>query len=264
MADKIAIGVPFYGPQSAKWWIPLVNKVALFPKMGLKYAGLITAGVSTTDRNRNDITELFLNETDADWLFWIDADNVIPDGTIRRLLDMDRTLASGLYYGKGDGHIPIAYAYVEESQAYRNIGGIIEWERGEIIPVDAGGMGCILTHRSVFEDIRKNYEMWQMPGGGVRAVHKDDTKTPPKEYKSHKLDGKMIEGQLRQRMMPVVYDDYPFPYFMSEYGRTEDMFFFECAARVGHKLWIDTSIEAGHIREEEVKGIHFRTARVSK
>ena len=63
-----------------------------------------------------------------------------------------------------------------------------------------------------------------------------------------------INGQLRERLVPVHTEPRHYPYFTLEYGRTEDLYFFERAEVAGHKCWLDTSIEAGHLRTTVVTG----------
>lgn len=258
---KIAIGIPYYGTADAQWWAHLVNKVGVFPKMGLEYGGMITSGAMLTDKNRNDIVKNFL-KTDTEWLFWIDTDNIIPDGAINRLLGLNKTLASGLYFGKGKGHVPIAYTQIPETGAYREIHKVTHWERGEILPIDSCGFGCMLTHRSVFEDIEKSFIPLQRMGGGLTLVHKDDMIGKAEIGKKHKNDGKVINGQQFTRLIPPTIDNFNFPHFVLEYNRTEDMKFFEVAERVGHKPWLDTSVECGHLRTKGVTGKDFREARL--
>ena len=258
---KVSIGVPYFGRQEAIWWANLVSKVALFPNMGLEFGGMHLMGAMLTDKNRNHIARSFL-EGDSEWLFWIDADTNVPNGAIPRLLDLDTTLASGIYYGKGKETKPIAYIKIPETGAYRPLHEVYEWERGEIVPVDACGFGAILTHRSVFEDIQKAYMAVQRKNGGVFLMKKEDIQGKIVAEQVNKSDNKVIQGQLRTRIQPVTMADYPFPFFILEYGRTEDMAFFEVAAEVGHKPFLDTSIEAGHIDVHEIKGKNYREARI--
>lgn len=257
---KVGIGIPYYGRQEPTWWADLVYQVARFPKMGLEFGGLFTMGVSLTDKNRNAIAEAFL-ETDTEWIFWLDTDNIAPKGAIRRLLDLDTTMASGLYYGKGKGHWPIAYIKIPETGAYRYLHRVYQWERGEIVPVDAVGFGCMLTHRSVFEDIRKNYTPVQRDDGGIYAIHNDDIRSKIVGGQVNNSDGLVIQGQHRIRVQPVTIETH-FPYFVCEYGRTEDNWFCETAARVGHKPLLDTSVECGHIRSHPIEGKDFREAQI--
>ena len=47
-------------------------------------------------------------------------------------------------------------------------------------------------------------------------------------------------------------------FFELRFGRTEDMGFFEKARRVGHQLWLDTSVECGHLKEQAITGKEYR------
>ena len=255
MPPKVSLGIPFYGPQDAEWWAQTIHIVASFSKQGAEYAGLLTSGSMMTDNNRNLIVERFL-QTDSEWLLWIDSDTILPDGGLARLLAMGKTLASGLYYGKHKPHPPIAY-YREDDGTYRPISDRTRWEVGEILPVDAGGMGCLLSHRSVYEDIVKTHTPLQMIGGGIYLAHNDDLRGELDE-KPHATDRKIINGQLRIRVKRPTLAKNTFPFFALQYGRTEDMPFYEAAARCGHKMWIDTSVECGHLRPAAYTGAEWR------
>jgi len=251
---KVAIGVAVYGPQFADWWSRLARFTGTLHKYGVDFAGILTASSMLTDNNRNLIAKSFLDKTDAEWLLWIDADTRMPPGGLKRLLEINKTLVSALYYAKYEPYQPIAYERLPTGM-YRPLQ---EWERGEIVPVDAAGMGACLSHRSVFEDIKANYRVFKNTRGAIYSVHKDDIEG--KMDKSHPHDGKVYKGQLRERLVPYDLEetDDHFPFFLLEHRRTEDMWFFETAARVGHKCWVDTSVECGHMRDYEFTGEHYR------
>jgi hypothetical protein len=220
---------------------------------------IISIGAMTADHNRNAIVHDFL-KSDAEWLFWVDSDTQVPVGAVSRMLSHGRTLVSGLYYGKTEPHDPIAYTVY--NGAFAPIDRTLRWERGEILPIDAAGMGCMLTHRSVFEDIQKNYSIYQIPGGGIVPVHKNDIigdiGTTEKGYHTHEHDGKVYKGQLRLRLQDPTLVNLKFPFFMVEHIRTEDMFFFDLAKRVGHTPVLDTSVECTHLKWKGVNGKDYR------
>ena len=251
MKPKVVIGVPCYGPQEAEWWAQLAINTAIWSQS--YELTLVVASTMATDHNRNDIAARFL-KTDAEWLFWIDADTIVPAAALQRLMGLGKTLASGLYYGKNPPHPPIAY--VKWNKAYAPIERTQKWEVGEIIPVDATGGGCLLTHRSVYEDIQGNFTVLQRDGGGLVPVHKNDIEGGMDGYHPH--DGKVYKGQLRTRMVVPTIENMKFPFFGLEFGRTEDIWFFELAARVGHKPWLDTGLECGHLRPKAFTGTDYR------
>lgn len=252
MNEKVSIGLPFYESFTGEQTTQLVQFVAHAAKRHT-ICDVITSGAMTADHNRNLIAAEFL-KSQAEWLFWIDADTLVPVGALERLLSHGRTLVSGLYYGKYDPHPPIAYTVY--NGAFTPIDKTIRWERGEIIPVDATGMGCMLTHRSVYEDILANFKVFQVPGGGLVTVHNSDVIGSPDE--KHEHDGKVYRGQLRLRLKEPDLTNMRFPFFMIEHIRTEDMYFFDKARRVGHSPVLDTSVECQHLRWTPFTGADYR------
>jgi len=255
--QSVSVGLPFYGQFSGEWVTQTLQWIAALSK-NHDVREVIAVGNMTADHNRNRIVHEFL-KTDAEWLFWIDSDTLVPAGAFERMVAHGKTMVSGLYYGKNPPHPPIAYtAY---NNAYTPLDKTIRWEKGEIIKVDAVGFGCMLTHRSVFEDILKNYTVLQVAGGGIRPVHNNDILGDVETTngaKSHEHDGKVYQGQWRIRMIKPTLADLAFPFFMVDHQKTEDMFFFPMAKRVGHVPFLDTSVECGHLRLDPFTGGKYR------
>lgn len=246
--DKLCIGIPAYGSQPPSWWRPLLVEAYKLRDYGIELVDVLVEQTMATDANRNSIATTFLDKTDADWLWWIDADNPVILGGIRRLMDTGKNLVTGLYLGRGEKPYPIAYSQTEDGR-YESIP---PWTRGEIIPVDSAGMGALLSHRSVFEDIRKNFIPLQRADGGIIAVHADDIEGDYFSSMMSEKDGKVIDGIKHERVFePTV--DAKVPFFALQMGRTEDIGFFEKASRVGHQLWLDTSVEVAHLTEKPRK-----------
>lgn len=243
--DRISIGIPVYGGgQSKDWWGPLVKQAAEFHSKNIELVNLHVVSSMMTDVARNHIVEEFL-KSDAEWLRWLDADNVDKLGSIRRLLDTRKTLVSGIYTKRNDSGDLVAYFSTGEGE-YKPVSGYVP---GEIFPVDSAGMGGCLVHRSVFEDIQRNYFLFDMSIGGIIAIHKDDLQGDVFDDALTSYDNKVIEGVYYLRLRQT-HKKKPFPFFMLGFGRTEDYGFFEMAARCGHRLWLDTGVELGHIGEK--------------
>jgi len=252
---KVAFGIPSYGSQSPTWWVPFTRQVGLLHKYGIEFVDVFNHGTMRTDGNRNVIARHFL-KSEAEWLFWVDADNVNPVASVRRLLDTagnERTLVCGIYYTKEKNPIPVVYIHKKDGR-YRHL---TQWERGEIIQIDAAGMNCVLMHRSVLEDIDKNYVSLRLTNGGDIAVHRDDIEGDVFEDVGDQTDNKVIDGQFRLRVYTPT-EPINVPFFELRFGRTEDMNFFEKARRSGHQLWLDTSVECGHLKENAITGKEYR------
>lgn len=261
---KVCIGVPFYGPQDYKWWQPLAVFTGTLHKVGIDFVGLPIAGGMMTDSNRNNIVKSFLEDTTADWLFWIDSDNDYTVAGLKRLLDINKTVVSGVYFSKKSPYNLIAY-YRYPDGLYRQL-TVNDYTRGEIIPINAAGCGGLLTHRSVFEDIQKDFVRLQDSKGSIRLFHKDQIKGEVSETATHPYDGQVRKGQLRERIRPLKpsLEEKAFPWFLIERGRTEDFDFFEKADLAGHKCWLDTSVEGGHLVMTKVTGEIARKAHAPK
>jgi hypothetical protein len=242
---KLAIGVAYGGKQDPEFWGPISALAANFPKIGVEYIGVLHAGSMMVDGNRNNIANGLL-ESQADWLLWIDTDNVFKLGAVKRLLDMRKTLCSGVYVGKQEPNTNIAYRRVPETGMYRPVSEFEDYYKGEIIPIDMAGMGFCLSHRSVYEDMQKQFTVLQDSMGHFWPIHKDDIRGEVSETAKHPYDWKVHKGQLRIRMRPVSVEPQFHPWFQMRFGKTEDVIFFENAARAGHKAWLDTSLEAKH------------------
>jgi hypothetical protein len=239
--QKVCIGVPAYGSQPPDWWQPLVRTAYELRDAGIELVGPYDASSMMVDRNRNEIARKFL-ETDAEWLYWMDADNPLVLGALPRLLDTQRHLVTGLYISRSGDPKTIAYNRLEDG-TYESLR---HWRRGEIIPIDSAGLGCCLTHRSVYEEFDAKYVALQREAGGIVAVHIDDIQGDVFDGVIDENDGKVVDGVWRRRLrQPTSKTDVPF--FALEYGRTEDMWFFEHTARLGFQLWLDTSVEVAHL-----------------
>ena len=258
---KVAFGIPTYGDQSPSWWVPFGRQLGLLHKYDIEFVDVFQHGTMRTDGNRNIIARHFL-ESEAEWLFWVDSDNVNPVASIRRLLDTagtTRTIVSGIYYTKEKNPIPVVYAHHEDGRYHH----LTQWERGEIIPIEAAGMNCCLMHRSVLEDIDKNYVSLRMSIGGDMAVHRDDIEGDVFKEKSGPNDNKVIDGVFHFRVYSP-HEPVNVQFFELRFGRTEDMGFFEKARRVGHQLWLDTSVECGHLKQQGVTGKEYREGNNSR
>lgn len=241
--DKVFIGVPCFGPQTRSFWMPLARECAQAYKHDIEIVDVFATESMMTDKNRNAIVGEFM-KSGAEWLKWIDADNMERSSAIRRLLDNRKTLVTGVYIKREPGGEPV----VLQKNGDGEYVPLKPYTAGEILPVASAGLGGLLVHRQVFEDILKNYRMLDLfPGGGLEAIHRDDIVGDIHDTIDD-MDWKVVDGVQRRRMrMPQHKKDFPF--FMLKDGRTEDLFFFELTARSGHQLWCDTGVELGHVGE---------------
>lgn len=100
-----------------------------------------------TDFARNQCVERFLRSSHSHLLF-IDSDVIPPDNCLEMLLQADRPICCGVY------PLMLAQARICTSVAKRRADGTYDFLQQleqEPFEVDAGGMGCCLIAREVFE-----------------------------------------------------------------------------------------------------------------
>jgi hypothetical protein len=240
--DKVFIGVPVYGQQPRSFWQPLATECGNLYKQNIEFIDLFAPESMMVDVNRNQIVYEFL-KSKADWLKWLDADNVDRLYSIRRLLDTQKSLVTGVYVKRQENAEPVVYT----KDANGNYQILDNFRPGEIKPIDGAGLGGTLCHRSVFEDIQSNYRMLDIAtGGGVVLAHKHDIIGDIQDDAMDENDGKIVNG-VEHRRLKMPNKDKPFCFFMLKDGRTEDFGFYECASRSGHQAWCDTGVPIGHI-----------------
>jgi hypothetical protein len=217
-------------------------------------------GPSNTAENRNAVLEDHLNGT-ADALWWFDDDTVPPDGALECLIDLNADIAAGVYYTKKVPSDPIAYLREADTGRYRPLR---DYRCGEILEVDAVGMGCTLVRRSVYERIRQAYVLLERADTGTLIpIHKDDIvdlRDAARQMVSHPNQVlRTRHGIYRVQVLrePTAEVD-RWPFYQMEYQRTEDLLFCEMAKRVGCTIMLDTAVECSHVGRKAYTGDEFR------
>jgi len=246
---KIDIGIACNKWQDPGWWSPLVRQVGHLWRYGVEFGSLYTEMSTDIGRNRSVITRKF-RQGDAEWLWFIDDDTIPCEHALMKLLQLNAPIAALPYFYKDrEKHMFAPLIYMrEENNRYKPI---TNYHRGEILEVDAVGMGMTLIHRSVFDAILTKYTVGiEDAKGAVVMIRKNST--PESRPGIRKGDAEKWEKH-----------DY-IPFFVSEKGRTEDYYFCELAADVGIKPVVDTLYECDHIGRTGYNGSNFRALRAMR
>lgn len=274
MVAKVEIAIACGYNQSYQWWGPVMGKLIAEQKTGdVDIIGIYPYGsalpdnvknkavAATLSKRRGELTDMnrdagvagFLNR-EADWLMWLDDDTVPPTGFLNHLLSLGREFVGGLYFLGGEPYNPIAYMRDQEGLYHP----IYEYAHGALIPVDSIGMGCTLIHRSVYERIMEEHEVWQRAkNGSLLAVPKGEiSETEPQHSIGYYRVGDNLISV--QEFVPTVEDDNRFwPFYAMEYSRTEDHHFCELAANVGLRPYLDTSVVCNHLKVQAISRSHY-------
>ena len=120
---------------------------------------------------RNDIARSFLDDHDAEWLWFIDSDMGFAPDTVDRLIKSAdpelRPVMGGLCFamkraGRGDFHAermrisPTVYEYLqlEDEVGFRPI---LDYQRDQVVQVAGTGAACLLIHRRALQAVRERY-----------------------------------------------------------------------------------------------------------
>lgn len=118
---------------------------------------------------RNQCVSAFLNQTDAEWLWFIDDDMGFPPDIVQKLLaaanPRERPVVGGLCfaykrYEIGPEHAerfrvgPTIYKLVETATQF-GYSQVSEYEPDSLVEVDATGAACLLIHRSILDGMQQ-------------------------------------------------------------------------------------------------------------
>lgn len=187
---KIYIGIPrerFLLPQFVDCRDNILHRLHVIGKD----AGYFQTDGHRVDRNRDKISDQFLNYTTAEWLLMLDSDMEIPIRAPERLVAFNKPVIGALYFHRGESHDPFifkeadkrkdqygrplrtwismkktVYDYLVKNNVPLRDGAItIDNGYGDpLIECDAIATGCMLIHRSVLEALKPPYFEYEVGG----------------------------------------------------------------------------------------------------
>jgi hypothetical protein len=151
------------------------------------------AGAGGLVAGRNHLARIFLDESEAEWLFMVDSDMGFAADTVDRLVESadadDRPIMGGLAFaqksaGRGDHYAqryrctPTIYTLAETDDDAGFL-PMMDYPRDEVVRCDATGAACLLIHRWSLEEIRDRYgDTWfdpiRKPKSPITASYGED------------------------------------------------------------------------------------------
>ena len=206
------IALPCHGGiVSEKTTMSLFNLGKLLVRNNISHGLLTQANSSLITQGRSRIANFFINNTDHEYLFFLDSDIGFNPEDVIKLLSYQVDIVSGAYPMKT---IPIRYCIDVLQPEQRN---------GDLVKIGGNGMGFVMIHRNVFLNMAQNFpELKYSPptNDSNRPVTEEEIHNSYHYFMEHK------EGQA----------------FLSE-----DKSFFFRARMLGYNIWLDTSIKLLHI-----------------
>ena len=163
------------------------------------------------DLGRNLAAKEFLN-SDAEWLFFVDSDIIMPPRVLEMLLEHNMPIVGGLYWRRHPPTHPMAYKFKEGSGTQMD-----PLQINQISPmlteVDGIGAGCLLIHRRVFEALKNSVRKMIIPHEGYNTE---------------------------------VYEFFKYAATEPPY-LSEDLYFSLICRLANFKIYVDASVNCGHI-----------------
>ena len=209
---SILIGLPCYGGVvSDKTTNALFKLGKQFVRNNIDHGILTLANESLISRGRSRIANFFINNTDFEYLFFLDSDVGFEADDVLKLLNHNKEMVCGAYPMKT---IPLKWNFTLTQPQQRE---------GDLVAIDKIGIGFSLIHRNVFIRIAKQYpELKYIP------TNESTTHNPTEQEfnNSYHYFHEMRQGDI---YLP------------------EDLSFFTRARSVGMQAWMDTSINLCHV-----------------
>lgn len=158
--DRVVLAYIHPGQTSSYFTQSLTNLLMFDQATGRHVVGCLnewsSANVSAA---RNSLTGRFLDEYDAEWLLWIDADMAFEHTALDELLvsadPATAPIVGGLCFGATFGALfPTIYQFVTNDDDQIRTVRVNDYEDNTLIQCAATGAAFVLIHRTVLEAIR--------------------------------------------------------------------------------------------------------------
>jgi hypothetical protein len=261
---KVLLGLPWYKSASPITTMCITNLVDK-----RRTSTLLNFSDAFIVHTRNTVADHFL-KSDCEFLLTIDDDMVVPFGrsdfhraylgwnipdpfasfhTIDRLLSHNKTLVGGLYFGRamnGKGK-PM---YVEGMNNPKEAEYARSGPHNVIKPTNGIGTGCLLIHRTVFEDIEKKFpNLARQPDGtkGNWFTSSEHTLMRDVQRTIKMLGEGPMTGEKCYAAMKMLTQAELDARNTSGLGVGEDIMFCRRAAQAGHQCYVDMGLWCGHV-----------------
>lgn len=140
-------------------WMHDINGAQAITNGGGRIARYSSANISNA---RNGIVRTFLDDTQAEWLWMVDADMQFAPDVIDRLLgeadSESAPIVGGLCFGTDDGRLfATLYDLAQEDDEPPHMIRYHAWPEDAMFQVTATGAACLLVHRSVLVAMRARF-----------------------------------------------------------------------------------------------------------
>lgn len=192
------------------------------------------------------------------FMMFLDDDVLPPTDALMKMINLWRSdpkykIISGVYWSKSPTSVPLIFK--------DNLkGAFMDWRVGDLFEADGAGAGLLFIDTEILKQLPKPWfscdyyfddprgeldvESWSLTD--ELGMHLQQEK--PNQKRVEEIQKRLAEiGEEKKMAKRGVVDPKKFANRNRDYSSTEDLYFFKKAQEyLGHKVWIDTSIQAGH------------------
>lgn len=251
-------------------WGKHTNPISAYAVAQLQDRRRVTTALNWGDafvaHSRNSCADLFL-ASDKEWMLTIDDDMIVPFGNaewynahtrfnfsekfaglnaLDRLLSHGKTLVGALYFGRYPGSFPMYGEGANEQEGNYARSG----PHDVCKPTRWVGTGCMLIHRSVYEDIEKRFPRLARDGNGKGGNWFSSSEHSIMDWvdKTRKmLSTGPMDGTKAMKAYEMLEAAHLEARSKSSLGMGEDVQFCIRAQEAGHQPHVDMGLIAGHI-----------------
>jgi hypothetical protein len=151
------------GMVDGKFTEGITSLILICTNTDLKITGSIRVQGNQIARQRQTLLDTWYDESDTDWLLWLDSDIVINPDIWKLLHDTadkkTHPIVSGIYFiSKGDnGSLPIPMPVIFDDVDEFKLQYHHPLPENKVLKIDVAGMGLVVMHRSVVGKLRKKF-----------------------------------------------------------------------------------------------------------
>lgn len=253
------------------WW-KQVSPITAFCVAQLidrrRTSSMLNFGDAFIAHSRNSCVDVFL-KSPCDWFLTIDDDMVVPFGNaawfkahtrfddfpeqflsinaLDRLMSHQKSLVGALYFGRHAEGPPV---YNEGGMTPQEAAFARRAPHDLIKPTKWVGTGCMLIHRSVFEDIEKKFPRLSRGPNGKGGNWFTSTEASVMEQVDRlhaSLQGAPLDGNSAYQAMAGLQSILARANADNSLGYGEDVSFCLRAAASGHQPYVDMGLVCGHL-----------------
>lgn len=253
------------------WW-KQVSPITAFCVAQLidrrRTSSMLNFGDAFVAHSRNSCVDVFL-ESPCEWYFTIDDDMVIPFGNsawfkahtgftdfpeeylrmnaLDRLMSHKKSLVGALYFGRHQEGPPV---YNEGGASPQEAAFARKAPHNLIKPTKWVGTGCMLVHRSVFEDIERKFPRLArgLEGrGGNWFTSTEASMVGQVQHLRDALQSGPLDGNKAYSAMAGLEEIVARANSENTLGFGEDVSFCLRAAAAGHQPHVDMGLVCGHL-----------------